>query len=148
MWRSTASALDRRFGSDYRILTAGSAADGLAELGGLARGAEQVALVAADLHLPDGDGVEFLERAAGLHRGVVRILLFNLDEYHTRIPFRELPRCSGPRSGSDRRLDGEGLGEPGGVALPTGAGGAQRLVDGAPAEACGLPGYRRAVGSP
>jgi predicted nuclease with TOPRIM domain len=41
------SALDRRFGSDYRILTAGTAAAGLAELKGLARGGEQVALVAA-----------------------------------------------------------------------------------------------------
>ena len=101
---TTASALDRRFGSDYRILTAGSAADGLAELGGLARRAEQVALVAADLHLPDGDGVEFLERATGLHRGVARILLFDLDEYHTRIPFRELPALQ--RATALGRIDG------------------------------------------
>jgi hypothetical protein len=61
---TTASALNRRFGSDYRILTAGSEANRLAELTVLACGGEQVALVAADLHLPDGDGVEFLERAA------------------------------------------------------------------------------------
>ena len=101
---TTASALDRRFGSDYRILTAGSAADGLAELRGLARRAEQVALVAADLHLPDGDGVEFLERATGLHRGVARILLFDQDEYHTRIPFRELPALQ--RATALGRIDG------------------------------------------
>src|SRR4029079_13212907 len=61
-----------------------------AELTGLARGGEQVALVAADLHLPDGDGVEFLERAAGLHNGVARILLFEQDDYHARLPFRDL----------------------------------------------------------
>jgi CheY-like chemotaxis protein len=70
---------------------AAEATDGLAKLTGLAHGGEQVALVAADLHLPDGDGVESLERAAGLHNGVARILLFDLDEFHTRIPFRELP---------------------------------------------------------
>ena len=73
------------------MLTAGSAAAGLAELERLARGGEQVALVAADLHLPDGDGVEFLERAAGLHRGVARVLLFDHGRHHTRIPFTELP---------------------------------------------------------
>jgi thioredoxin reductase (NADPH) len=88
---TTASALDRRFGSDYRVLTARSAADGLAQLIGLAHGGDRVALVAADLHLPDGDGVEFLERAAALHNGVARILLFDPDDYHARIPFRELP---------------------------------------------------------
>jgi thioredoxin reductase (NADPH) len=101
---TTASALDRRFGSDYRVLSAGSAADGLAELRGLARGGEQVALVAADLHLPDGDGVEFLERAAGLHNGVARILLFDLDEFHTRTPFRELPALQ--RASALGRIDG------------------------------------------
>jgi thioredoxin reductase (NADPH) len=101
---TTASALDRRFGSDYRVLTAGSAADGVAELTRLARGGEQVALVAADLHLPDGDGVEFLERAAALHNGVARILLFDLDDYHTRIPFRELPALQ--RASALGRIDG------------------------------------------
>jgi thioredoxin reductase (NADPH) len=89
--KATAATLDHRFGPDYRVLTATSAADGLAELKAIADRGEQVALVAADLHLPDGDGVQFLEQAAGLHRGVARILLFDMDDYHTRIPFRELP---------------------------------------------------------
>ena len=101
---TTASALDRRFGSDYRVISADSATDGLAELSGLASSGEQVALVAADLHLPDGDGVEFLERAAGLHQGVARILLFELDEYHTRIPIRELPALQ--RASALGRIDG------------------------------------------
>ena len=101
---TTASALERRFGSDYRVLTASSAVDGLTELTGLARGGEQVALVAADLHLPDGDGVEFLEQAVGLHNGVARILLFDLDDYHTRIPFRELPALQ--RASALGRIDG------------------------------------------
>jgi thioredoxin reductase (NADPH) len=43
----TASTLERRFGSDYRVLTAGSAAAAVAELQGLAGNGEQVALVAA-----------------------------------------------------------------------------------------------------
>jgi thioredoxin reductase (NADPH) len=102
--QATADALNHRFGSDYRVLTAGSAAAGLAKLNKLARGGEQVALVAADLHLEDGDGVDFLERAAGLHRGVARILLFDLDEYHTRIPFRELPALQ--RASALGRIDG------------------------------------------
>jgi thioredoxin reductase (NADPH) len=89
--RATAAALTRRFAPDYRVFTAGSAAAGLAELARLARAGEQVALVAADQHLPDDDGVAFLERAAGLHRGTARVLLFEMDHHHTRIPFTELP---------------------------------------------------------
>src|SRR5690349_6382952 len=88
---TTASALDRRFVSDYRVLTANSAGDGLAKLALLADRSEQVALVAADLHQPDLDGVQFLDRAAEMHRGIARILLFDMDEYHVRIPFRDLP---------------------------------------------------------
>ena len=102
--QTTAAALNHRFGSDYRVLTAHSAAEGLTELTGLSRRSEQVAVVAVDLHLPDGDGVEFLERAAGLHHGVARILLFNMDEYHTRIPFSELPALQ--RASALGRIDG------------------------------------------
>jgi thioredoxin reductase (NADPH) len=89
--RTTAAALARRFTPDYRVLTACSAASGLAELERLARRRDEVALVAADQHLPDDDGVAFLERAAGLHRGIARVLLFEMDHHHTQIPFTELP---------------------------------------------------------
>ena len=101
---TTVAALDRRFGAHYRVQTAGSAADGLAELESLARLGEQVALVAADLHLPDGDGVQFLERAAGVYRGIARILLFDMDQNHTRIPFNELPALQ--RASALGRIDG------------------------------------------
>jgi thioredoxin reductase (NADPH) len=89
--RTTAAALARRFTPDYRVLTAGSAASGLAELDRLARRRDEVALVAADQHLPDDDGVAFLEQAAALHRGTARVLLFEMDHHHTQIPFTELP---------------------------------------------------------
>jgi thioredoxin reductase (NADPH) len=89
--RTTAAALTRRFTPDYRVLTAGSATSALAELARLARRREDVALVAADQHLPDDEGVAFLEQAAGLHRGIARVLLFQMDHHHTQIPFTELP---------------------------------------------------------
>ena len=89
--RTTAAALARRFTPDYRVLTAGSAASGLAELERLARRRDEVALVAADQHLTDDDGVAFLEQAVGLHRGTARVLLLEMDYHHTQIPFTELP---------------------------------------------------------
>jgi thioredoxin reductase (NADPH) len=87
----TAAALEHRFAPDYRVLTACSAAAARAELGRLSRAGEPVALVAADLHLPDDEGVVLLQHAADLHRGAARVLLFDVDEHHTRIPFGELP---------------------------------------------------------
>jgi thioredoxin reductase (NADPH) len=89
--RTTAAALSRRFSPDYRVLTAGSAAAGRAQLERLARDGDEVALVAAAQHLGDDDGVAFLEQAAPRHRGIARVLLFDMDQHHTRIPFTELP---------------------------------------------------------
>jgi thioredoxin reductase (NADPH) len=86
----TESALARRFGPDYRVVTADAPQVGLDTLERLADRGEQVALVAADLHLPGMDGVEFLERAHVLHRGASRVLLVAMDRYHTPIPFSEL----------------------------------------------------------
>src|SRR5437868_4103390 len=59
----TESALVRRFGADYRVLASGTAQHGLDGLERLADRGDRVALVAADLHLPGMDGVQFLERA-------------------------------------------------------------------------------------
>ena len=86
-----------------------------------------MALLAVDLHLPDMDGVEFLDRARPAPIAS-RMLLVAMDRHHTRIPFSELA-CAAARhrARTDRLLDREGLGHPGGVALPAGAGGAQRL---------------------
>jgi thioredoxin reductase (NADPH) len=84
------SALARRFGADYRVLTADAPQPGLDALERLAERGDQVALVAADLYLPGMDGVEFLERAHLLHRGASRALLVAMDRHHTRIPLSEL----------------------------------------------------------
>ena len=46
--------------------------------------------MAADLHLPGMDGIEFLARARELHRGASRALLVSMDKRGTRIPFDEL----------------------------------------------------------
>jgi thioredoxin reductase (NADPH) len=86
----TESALARRFGSDYSILSADSASAGLAALERLARPGMPVALVAADLHLPGMGGVDFLERAHQLHSHASRVLLVAMDRHGTRIPFTEL----------------------------------------------------------
>src|SRR3712207_5149932 len=83
-------ALRRRYGTDYRVLAERSPEAALDLLERLAEGGEDVALVAADLHLPGTDGVEFLERARALHTGVVRALLVAMDEYHTRVPLKEM----------------------------------------------------------
>ena len=59
----TESALARRFGADYQVVTADAPQAGLDALARLAGRGDQVALLAADLHLPGMDGVEFLGRA-------------------------------------------------------------------------------------
>lgn len=85
-----ATALNRRFGADYRVLTANSAPAGIEALERFARQGTDVALVAADLHLPGMNGVEFLERVRALHGTVFRALLIALDKRGTRIPFGAL----------------------------------------------------------
>jgi thioredoxin reductase (NADPH) len=85
------SALLRRFGADYRVVTADTAADGLRALQQLAQDGDDVAIVAADVHLPEMDPVEFLQRAYALHPRSSRVLLVPMDRYHTRVPFSELP---------------------------------------------------------
>jgi thioredoxin reductase (NADPH) len=87
---ATESALIRRFAPDYRILTADSAQAGLDLLARLALQGDEVALIAADLHLPGMDGIELLARARELHRGASRALLVSMDKRGTRIPLDEL----------------------------------------------------------
>jgi thioredoxin reductase (NADPH) len=85
------SALVRRFGADYRVVTADTAVDGLRALQHLSEGGHDIAMVAADAHLPGMDAVEFLQQAYALHPGASRVLLVPMDRYYTRVPFSELP---------------------------------------------------------
>jgi thioredoxin reductase (NADPH) len=84
------AALLRRFGRDYRVLTADTPEAGLDALARLAHRGDDVALVAADLRLPGMGGVAFLGRARALHRRAMRALLVALDARGTRIPFGAL----------------------------------------------------------
>src|SRR5690606_20841059 len=88
---TTEAALLRRFGADYRVLTADSAQSGLAVLEQLAADGDAVALIAADLRLSDMEPVAVLDRAHALHRTASRVLLFPMDRHRTRIPLTELP---------------------------------------------------------
>jgi thioredoxin reductase (NADPH) len=91
----TESALLRRFAPDFRVVTAGSADTGLEVLQALARGGEQVALMAVDLRLPATNGVDFLQRAHASHPTAARVVLVRMDRYHTRVPFEDLGTLRG-----------------------------------------------------
>lgn len=71
--------LERRFGSDCRILCEGDARGGLEALETLASAGEPVALLIADQDMPDTSGVDFLVRAHELHPSARRILLIERD---------------------------------------------------------------------
>jgi thioredoxin reductase (NADPH) len=70
-----AGALRRRYGADYRVLTEGSAAAGLARLEALRRAGAAVALLLADQGLPGPGGAAFLARAHDLAPDARRVLL-------------------------------------------------------------------------
>jgi thioredoxin reductase (NADPH) len=77
--RPVVEALARRFGADYRVLTAATARDGLDTLEQLAHDGAEVALVVADRGMSEMDGIAFLGRAHGLHPGAGRALLIAME---------------------------------------------------------------------
>ncbi|MGH8824470.1 MAG: hypothetical protein ACRDVN_08340 [Jiangellaceae bacterium] len=93
--RATESALLRRFGPDYRVLTAGSHRAALETLEGLAGRGEEVAVMAVDLRLPGTNGMDFLQRAHRLHPDATRVVLVEMDRHHARVPFEELETLRG-----------------------------------------------------
>jgi thioredoxin reductase (NADPH) len=100
----TESALARRFGADYRVVTANGPQAGLDALERLAEHAEQVALVAADLHLPGMDGMEFLERAHLLHRDASRSCCWPWTATTPPFPSASWRGCSGRRRSAGSTL--------------------------------------------
>jgi thioredoxin reductase (NADPH) len=81
-----AGDLGRRFGADYRVVAARSAAEALAALEPPAAGAEEVALVVAARELPELGGLELLLQAHELHPGAKRVLLEPLGEWTSGEP--------------------------------------------------------------
>jgi thioredoxin reductase (NADPH) len=75
--------LGRRFGNDYRIVSAGSPQEGGDTLAKLAAEQADVALIAADLQMTEMDGVEFLEQGSALHRDAKRVLLVTMNRRGT-----------------------------------------------------------------
>ena len=73
------SALKRVLRRDgYRILTAGSAAEGLELLA-----CNRIAVVVTDQRMPEMAGVEFLQRVKDLYPDVVRIMLSGYTDFHS-----------------------------------------------------------------
>lgn len=72
---SLLDALTRRYGGDYRVIPHLSAHDALAELERLRNGSERVALIVADLWMPEMTGPDVLIHAHGIFPGAQRALL-------------------------------------------------------------------------
>src|SRR4051795_2779130 len=73
--RAVARDLRRRYGDDYRVLRAASAAEALDALRELKLRGDTVAVVLADYRMPQMNGIEFLEQAMDLFPNARRALL-------------------------------------------------------------------------
>ncbi len=83
--RALRDDLGRRYGEDFRVIGASSAAAGLAMLRGLADEDVTVAVLIVDHKMPEMPGVEFLARAHSMHPRAKRVLLVERD-YSARSP--------------------------------------------------------------
>jgi thioredoxin reductase (NADPH) len=70
----------RRFGADYRVLTAPAPAAALARLRRLRAGGDEVALLLADCGTAETSGVQFLTAAHTLFPAARRLLMFSFDD--------------------------------------------------------------------
>lgn len=89
---AASTAVRRRFGADYEIQAVGSGAEGLDCIRRLIERGDDIAMIAADIDLPDVDGVSFLENAHALEKQATRILLIPMDESHTNVPLSQFHR--------------------------------------------------------
>ncbi len=83
--RALRDDLGRRYGEDFRVIGASSAAAGLAMLRELADEDVTVAVLIVDHKMPEMPGVEFLARAHSMHPRAKRVLLVERD-YSARSP--------------------------------------------------------------
>ncbi|HVD27017.1 MAG TPA: FAD-dependent oxidoreductase [Mycobacteriales bacterium] len=72
-----AEELRKRYGTDYRVVCERSARAALLALEAARDSGEPVALLLADLSMPEMTGLDFLCRAHGLHPGASRVLMFD-----------------------------------------------------------------------
>jgi thioredoxin reductase (NADPH) len=89
---AASAALSRRFGADYEIQAVSSSSQGLDSIRHFIEIGGDIAIIAADIDLPDMDGVTFLELAHAIDRQAVRILTIPMDESHTNVPLSQLHR--------------------------------------------------------
>src|SRR6187397_58320 len=73
--RAIARDLRRRYGEEYRVLRASSAAEALDALKEIKLRGERVAVILADYRMPNMNGIEFLEQAMDLFPLARRALL-------------------------------------------------------------------------
>src|SRR6266702_2925335 len=73
--RAVARDLRRRYGDQYRIVRAESAAAALEALREMKLRGDLVAAILADYRMPDVSGIEFLEQAMDIYPGARRVLL-------------------------------------------------------------------------
>jgi thioredoxin reductase (NADPH) len=73
--------LERRYANDYEIVFEGSATSAIAKLEAIQRAGTRVALVLADVWMPELSGAEFLARVAELHPDAKRALLISWGEW-------------------------------------------------------------------
>jgi thioredoxin reductase (NADPH) len=78
--RSLSMDVRRRFGADYRVLTAPAPAAALARLRRLRAGGDEVALLLADCGTAETSGVQFLTAAHTLFPAARRLLMFSFDD--------------------------------------------------------------------
>jgi thioredoxin reductase (NADPH) len=75
------SELERRYGRDYRVVFGTSAPDALAQLEAMQTSGDRVALVLADVWMPDINGSDLLSRVQRLHPDARRVLLIQWGEW-------------------------------------------------------------------
>src|SRR5260370_11079386 len=73
--RAVARDLRRRYGDQYRIVRAESAASALDALREMKLRGDLVAAILADYRMPEVSGIEFLEQAMDIYPGARRVLL-------------------------------------------------------------------------
>jgi thioredoxin reductase (NADPH) len=78
--------LDKRYGSDYQVLVAGSAQEALRLLAALRDDGRPVAIVLAEHWMADTTGTELLGRVREFHRTAQRVLLVDWGDQRTPEP--------------------------------------------------------------